>query len=229
MAGVADVAEVHRRAELRYRARQVIEEHARRRGRPSPSAGGPACLATTSTVPPSPASPASHHTTTTTDAPLVHGIAGRLIGPAAGMLEGLAAPTNRITAVDERGRSYDELLRPGCFAASIRARPRVPIVIGHRYDELPLAMGDLEERTDGLYVRFRPDASDRADDVLEAIFSGWRPALSIGFVPVRERRTPAGSRRAGRDLIEREEVDVREVSLVIVGAYSSAGVRSRAA
>jgi HK97 family phage prohead protease len=148
---------------------------------------------------------------------------GRLVGADAGYFGGLAAPTNTIAPVAE---GYDELLVPGCFAGSIRARPRVPITYAHDHRDLPVGIGDLEERTAGLYVSFRLGGSEKADRLAEMLERGWRPGLSIAFVPVRDRRTPASSRLAGRDLVERLEVDVREIAVCVVGAYTSAGVRA---
>jgi HK97 family phage prohead protease len=150
---------------------------------------------------------------------------GRLIGADAGYFGGLAAPTNVIAPVAE---GYDECLLPGCFAASIRARPRVPITYAHNHSDLPVGMGDLEERTAGLFVTFRLGGSDKADRLVEWIERGWRPGLSIAFVPLKDRRTPASTRLAGRDLVERLEVDVREVAVCVVGAYTSAGISSGA-
>ena len=154
---------------------------------------------------------------------------GRVTDLDRGLLVGLACPYNRITTVRDDGREYDEAILPGCFAVSLRERPRVPITYGHNYKVFPLAVSSFfEDRDDGLWIGFEIEGGDQGERLLQMARLGWRPALSVGFNPVENRTTPARSRRAGRDLVERIRADLREVAVCVVGAYSDAGVRSRA-
>lgn len=134
---------------------------------------------------------------------------------------GLVAPydeTSYLTG-DARG---ERLLR-GCFAKSIRQRgARIPLCIGHNHGADRGAVGmsrSFVEDGDGLLGVFavRPDA--RGDEVLADVRDGYLPAMSVGFAPL-----PANARRGHDGALEITEAALKEVSLVVVGAYDGARV-----
>jgi HK97 family phage prohead protease len=134
---------------------------------------------------------------------------------------GVVAPYNETTYLtgDPRG---ERLLR-GCFAKSIAQRgARIPLCVGHDHGAERGAVGlstRWEENGEGLLGVFavRPDA--RGDDVLADVGAGYLPALSVGFAPLL-----ANTRRAPDGALEHREAALKEVSLVVVGAYDGARV-----
>lgn len=120
---------------------------------------------------------------------------------------------------DPRG---ERLLR-GCFAKSIRQRgDRIPLCIGHNHGADRGAVGmsrGWQEGAEGLVGTFAVRADARGDEVLADVHDGYLPALSVGFAPL-----PAAMRRGGDGALEITEAALKEVSLVIVGAYDGARV-----
>jgi uncharacterized protein len=150
---------------------------------------------------------------------------GRDFGEDGRTLGGLACPFDVIATVDDGAGLYDEVFRQGAFARSIRVRSRIPVLVAHDRRSVPVGMTTmLEERQGGLMAVLQLGRSAQADDILDMIGRGWSPGLSVSFSPVADRRTPARQRAGGRDLVERLEVDLRELSVCVFPAYETAGI-----
>ena len=143
-------------------------------------------------------------------------------------LVGLAVPFDVEIDVSDFWDDYTEVIRKGAFAKTIRDRSRpVPLMVSHEHRALPLAAAtSLAETDTGLETEFHLPATARADEVLELHRSGVEFGLSIGFSPVQERVTKGSARNPAstRDLVERTEVNLREISLTSFPAFDMAGV-----
>ena len=103
---------------------------------------------------------------------------------------------------------YCETFRPGAFAKSV----------AERSDKVPL----LEGTSDGLYAEFLISRTQRGEEALMLARDGVMHSFSVGFVPVREKRSTTDD---GRPLVERLEVKLHHVGLISeVPAYDAAKV-----
>jgi len=130
----------------------------------------------------------------------------------------------RVAPYDETsyltGDPRGERLRRGCFATSIRQRgDRIPLCVGHNHGEPAVGMSRQWSEDDGLVGLFEVRANERGDKVLEDVRDGYLPALSVGFAPI-----PSRARRGRDGALEITEAVLKEVSLVVVGAYDGAQV-----
>lgn len=143
-------------------------------------------------------------------------------------LVGLAVPFDVEIDVSDFWDDYTEVMRKGAFAKTIRDRSRpVPLMVSHEHRALPLAAAtSLAESDAGLEAEFHLPVTPRADEVLALSRSGVEFGLSIGFSPVQERITKGSARNPAstRDLVERTEVNLREISLTSFPAFDLAGV-----
>lgn len=132
---------------------------------------------------------------------------------------GLAVPFDRETTVDDGWGPYSEVFRQGAFARTINAGvQRVKLLGNHDRRKFPLGTASmLREDTSGLVGEFRISKTREGDDALELVRDGALDSFSVGFAPVKERK-------AGKNLVERLEVKLREVSLVAFPAYEGAAV-----
>jgi hypothetical protein len=143
-------------------------------------------------------------------------------------LYGLAVPYDVELDVSDWWDDYSEVFRKGSFAKTIgqRAHP-VPLLVSHERRALPIgASTELSEEADGLHAAFHLAATPKADEVLALVQEDAISGLSIGFEPVTHIVT-AGAKRtppSSRDLHERTEVILREVSVCNFPAYADAGV-----
>ena len=117
-----------------------------------------------------------------------------------------------------------EVFRRGAFADVIRAPFRVKLLHGHDAQALPLGRATLLKETDkGLYAEFRVSNTRAGDEVLTLVKDGALDQLSIGFMPLKNKKRADG-------VIERLKAHLAEVSLVTFGAYgelaSVTGVRT---
>lgn len=117
-----------------------------------------------------------------------------------------------------------EVFRQGAFADVIRAPHRVKLLRGHDAKAYPLGRATLLRETDqGLYAEFKVSKTREGDEALELIKDGALDQLSIGFMPLKNRKRTDG-------VIERIKAHLAEVSLVTFGAYGEhamvAGTRS---
>jgi uncharacterized protein len=143
-------------------------------------------------------------------------------------LIGLAVPYDTELEVSDWWDDYTEVFRKGAFAKTIsdRAQP-VPLLVSHEHRALPIgAASALTETDDGLEATFHLSATARADEVLELVRDRALSGLSIGFSPIQQRVTKGSARdpAADRDLVERTEVNLREVSICNFPAFVGAGV-----
>jgi HK97 family phage prohead protease len=132
---------------------------------------------------------------------------------------GQVAPYNETTYLtgDPRG----ERLVRGCFRASINQRgARIPLCVGHNHGRAAVGLSTAwQEDGDGLRGVFAVRPDDEGDKVLADVRDGYLPAMSVGFAPI-----PSRSRRASDGALEHTEAALKEVSLVVVGAYDGARV-----
>jgi HK97 family phage prohead protease len=126
-------------------------------------------------------------------------------------IEGIAVPYLRRQRIDP---TLVEQFAPGAFNAQLATPGRVLFTRDHMSQGGQLIGKAIELRNDsaGLWGAFRVSATRDGDDTLALIADGVLSELSVGF-------------RAGRDHIEpdgtvtRVSVDLREVSVVLAGAY----------
>ena len=114
-----------------------------------------------------------------------------------------------------------DMVMPGAFAASLRARGvrRIPMLFQHDPAE-PIGIWlELKEDLRGLYVRGRliPDVG-RARELLALIRAGTADGLSIGYRPRRARIDPRTRVRA------LHEIDLWEISIVTLPLLDGARV-----
>jgi hypothetical protein len=143
-------------------------------------------------------------------------------------LFGLAVPYDVELDVSDWWDDYTEVFRKGSFAKTIsqRAHP-VPLLVSHERRGLPIgASTELTEEEDGLHAAFHLSATPKADEVLALVADDAISGLSIGFEPVTHSVTDGAKRTPPnrRDLHERTEVILREVSVCNFPAYPDAGV-----
>lgn len=144
-------------------------------------------------------------------------------------LVGLAVPYDVELDVSDWWDDYSEVFRKGAFARTIRNRANpVPLLFHHERRGLPVGKAtELTEQDDGLHASFHlTEGITAADEVLAAVKDGTMTGLSIGFEPVAHRviAGPARTPPSARELHERTEVVLREVSVCNFPAYEDAGV-----
>ncbi len=106
-----------------------------------------------------------------------------------------------------------EVFRQGAFADVVRAPHRVKLLRGHDAKAYPLGRATLLRETEkGLYAEFKISKTREGDEALELIKDGALDQLSIGFMPLKNRKRQDG-------VIERIKAHLAEVSLVTFGAY----------
>ena len=143
-------------------------------------------------------------------------------------LVGLAVPYDAELEVSDWWDDYTEVFRKGAFAKTISDRGRpVPLLVSHEHRALPIGAATALSETDaGLTAAFHLSNTMRADEVLALVTDGALSGLSIGFEAVQQRITKGSARdpAADRDLVERTEVNLREVSVCNFPAFAAAGV-----
>jgi hypothetical protein len=137
---------------------------------------------------------------------------------------GIGVPFGQIAVCDDGYGQYAERFEVGAFARTIAERgDKIRLFSVHSASRnLPLGRAtELVEQPDGLHVAFALGETQDADEALSLVRDGIVDAFSIGFRPVAEHREG--------DVLVRTEVELIEVSLVGLPAYSGAvvaGVRS---
>ncbi len=132
---------------------------------------------------------------------------------------GIAVPYDK----EQRVGKDTEVFRKGAFAEVIKAAHRVKLLRNHD-SKNPIGRATLLRETDqGLYAEFKVSKTREGDDALELVKDGALDQLSIGFMPIKNRKREDG-------VIERIKAHLAEVSLVTFGAYGDYamvnGVRS---
>ena len=135
---------------------------------------------------------------------------------------GMAVPYNKEQRINS---TITEIFRKGVFADVIRAPHRVKLLRGHGENNVLGRATLLKETDEGLYAEFRISKTREGDEALELVRDGALDQLSIGFMPIKNRKRPDG-------VMERIKAHLAEVSLVTFGAYGDmaavAGVRQGA-
>lgn len=132
-------------------------------------------------------------------------------------LEGVCVPYGVVTT---RAGHRPERFRPGAFASALASMAGKIRLLDHNHSDShrPVAVATaLEDRTGGLWGRFRfyntPEGRAALENVTEDTYGG----LSVGFVAVREAIDAAGVR-------EVVEARLHHVSLVDDPAYADASI-----
>jgi len=143
----------------------------------------------------------------------------RLSGGDGRTIYGLAVPYDKEQRISS---TLTEVFRKGVFADVIRAPHRVKLLRGHGENNVLGRATLLKETDDGLYAEFRISKTREGDEALELVKDGALDQLSIGFMPIKNRKRSDG-------VMERIKAHLAEVSLVTFGAYGDmaaiAGVR----
>lgn len=139
-------------------------------------------------------------------------------------LHGIAVPYGRPQRIDA---TLVEQFRHGAFARQVAAAHRVPLAREH----MPLGgkligrLTALREDAAGLYFEARVSKTPLGDETLALLEDEALREVSIGFRPKQDARLADGT-------IERVTADLRELAVVMQGAYGEAaavaGVRSAA-
>lgn len=132
---------------------------------------------------------------------------------------GLAVPFDRESTVNDGYGPYQEVFRRGAFAKTVgEFASKIKLLGNHNRTKFPLGKAvSLREDPAGLVGEFYVSKTREGDEALELVRDGVLDSFSVGFAPVKERKT-------GRSLVERLEVKLREVSLVAFPAYEGAQV-----
>jgi HK97 family phage prohead protease len=136
---------------------------------------------------------------------------------------GIAVPYNSPQRIDD---SLTEQFARGAFDHQLRSASRVWFAREHVYQGGSVIGSTKALRDDaaGLYGEWRVSNTPLGDETLELVKDGALRELSIMF---RERQN---RRVAGGQVVERVTADLREVAVVLEGAYgelaAAAGVRS---
>jgi HK97 family phage prohead protease len=137
---------------------------------------------------------------------------------------GIAVPYNAPTRITE---SLTEVFVRGAFDHQLSRPGRVKFAREHQAlgGELIGAATLLRDDAAGLYVELRVANTPKGNETLELIRAGALDELSIGFM-----EAPGGNRKLGGGMVQRTRADLREVAVVLEGAYgqlaTAAGVRS---
>jgi HK97 family phage prohead protease len=136
---------------------------------------------------------------------------------------GIAVPYNAPTRIDD---SLVETFARGAFNHQLNRPNRVKFAREHVLlgGEIIGAASMLRDDAAGLYVELRAARTAKGDETLELVKDGALDQLSIMFREAKNRRLAGG-------VVERQTADLREVAVVMEGAYgelaAAAGVRSK--
>jgi HK97 family phage prohead protease len=122
---------------------------------------------------------------------------------------GIAVPYNKEQRITS---TMIEVFRKGVFSEVIKAPHRVKLLRGHGENNVLGRATLLRETDDGLYAEFKISKTREGDEALELVKDGALDQLSVGFMPIKNRKRPDG-------VMERLKAHLAEVSLVTFGAY----------
>lgn len=124
---------------------------------------------------------------------------------------GIAVPYSRPQRINDQ---LTEQFAPGAFRRQMKAPNRIPFTRDHMAHGGRLIGKTLLLRDDakGLYGEWRVSATPAGDETLELLKDGVLSELSIGFREGQNRRLQGG-------VVERASAELREVSVVMEGAY----------
>jgi len=122
---------------------------------------------------------------------------------------GIAVPYNKEQRITS---TMIEVFRKGVFAEVIKAPHRVKLLRGHGENNVLGRATLLRETDEGLYAEFKISKTREGDEALELVKDGALDQLSVGFMPIKNKKRPDG-------VMERLKAHLAEVSLVTFGAY----------
>jgi HK97 family phage prohead protease len=122
---------------------------------------------------------------------------------------GIAVPYNKEQRITS---TMVEVFRKGVFSEVIKAPHRVKLLRGHGENNVLGRATLLKETEDGLYAEFKISKTREGDEALELVKDGALDQLSVGFMPIKNKKRPDG-------VMERLKAHLAEVSLVTFGAY----------
>lgn len=136
------------------------------------------------------------------------------------LITGLAVPYDSTSYLTDYGDQGERVLR-GAFNKSIRQRDRKILLFRNHNHDRAVGVSNRFANTDaGLESEFYVPPSTTGDEVLAEVEAGLLPGLSVGYKPIRQ--------RAGADgVMEVQEGQLLEVSLVTIPAYDGTGVAVR--
>jgi HK97 family phage prohead protease len=135
---------------------------------------------------------------------------------------GIAVPYNAPTRIHDK--LVEEFVR-GAFDHQLSAPSRVKVAREHMLlgGTLIGALSNMRDDTAGLYVEMRVSKTPVGEETLELVRDGALNELSVWFEERQNRRAAAG-------VLQRVKAHLREVAVVLQGAYgelaTAAGVRS---
>ena len=140
----------------------------------------------------------------------------RAVDMAERTITGVCAPWDEVSyLVPDPG---GERIIRGAFSKSLRQRvDRVLLFRAHDHTRAIARSRQFTDDEHGLTGVFHARPSVAGDEALEEARDGYLPGMSVGFVPVNDRRGPDGVR-------EIVEARLMEVSLVPIPAYEGARV-----
>jgi uncharacterized protein len=133
------------------------------------------------------------------------------------IVEGIVVPWGEVSflTADPKGERFVR----GALTRSVQQKgDRIKLFSNHRHEKaIGTAIGWKPGHADGCWGSFRISTRPDGDELLADVADGLLDAFSVGFRPVRERRSDDGVR-------EVLEAELHEVSLVPIGAYDGARV-----
>ena len=125
-----------------------------------------------------------------------------------GIVEGRAVPFGESAVIG----SYTEMFAKGSV------EPRDDIKLFYSHNEIIGRVLESESREDGFYIKAKISDTALGRDALTLLRDGALSKFSVGFVPLESETDDDG-------VVVRTKVDIREVSLVAMPAYSSADIQ----
>lgn len=114
-----------------------------------------------------------------------------------------------------------DIVVPGAFDASLKRRPRVPILWQHSVEQPIGATTQMHEDSHGLHITAKLSPTSLGADVAALLKDGAVNAMSIGYNPVLTDYTKTPDGKTARLL---KQLDLMEVSLVSFPANEDAKV-----
>lgn len=131
-------------------------------------------------------------------------------------IDGVCVPYDEVSFLTPNPSG--EIVMRGAFAKSVRQQAdKVFLFRGHDHAHPVGKAISFDDRADGLYGTFRVRSSTLGDEVLDDVREGYLPAMSVGFKPMQTRRGRNGETQV-------VEAQLKEVSLLPLGAYEGAKV-----
>lgn len=131
-------------------------------------------------------------------------------------VDGVCVPYDEVSFLTPNPRG-ERVLR-GAFTKSTAQRAdKIFLFRGHDHAHPVGRAVAFEDRPDGLYGSFQIRRSVLGDETISDLREGFLPAMSVGFRPVQVRRGKDGE-------TEIVEGQLKEVSLLSIGAYEGARV-----